>query len=155
MKTNKITAHVAERSFTMKNFDTKAFMDSLSEDMRQKVSACSTAEELTALIKGENIDLTAFGTFDEDTELSLDDLDGVAGGIGFLSSAAAAIIMFTNPSTATSTVASVSEMPDFAPSAYTQEYVHEDTASDFVIIDDSSADPGRQTGSVRMAGALP
>ncbi|SDA09370.1 hypothetical protein SAMN02910447_00276 [Ruminococcus sp. YE71] len=80
----------------MTNFNVQAFMDSLSAEMQEKVKACKTEEELAVLIEAEGIDLTAFAENEEDIELTLEDLDGVGGGRGFLQTALASVIMFTS-----------------------------------------------------------
>ena len=80
----------------MTNFNVQAFMDSLSAEMQEKVKACKTEEELAVLIEAEGIDLTAFAENEEDVELTLEDLEGVGGGRGFLQTALASVIMFTS-----------------------------------------------------------
>jgi hypothetical protein len=91
----------------MANFNSKAFMDSLTADMQEKVKACKTAEELQTLIEANNIDLTAFAENGEDAELSFEDLDGVAGGRGLLQTAVASVIMFTSAGAAIANPSSV------------------------------------------------
>jgi hypothetical protein len=80
----------------MANFNVQAFMDSLSAEMQEKVKACKTTEELQALVDAEGIDLTAFAENEEDIELTLEDLEGVGGGRGFLQTALASVLMFTS-----------------------------------------------------------
>ena len=79
----------------MTNFNAKAFMDSLSAEMQEKVKACKTEEELAVLIEAEGIDLTAFAENEENIELTPEDLEGVGGGKGFLQTALASIILLT------------------------------------------------------------
>ncbi len=80
----------------MENINVRTFMDTLSDEVREKVMACRTSEELEAVFNAEGIDLDAFCEVEEDRELSLDDLENVSGGRGFIPSALVAIIMFTS-----------------------------------------------------------
>ena len=103
----------------MSNFNAKAFIDSLTQDMQEKVKACKTAAELQALIENNHIDLTAFAEARNDAELSFDELDGVAGGKGFLQAAVASVIMLTGAgavvaNTAAPLTASASYVTDWA-----------------------------------------
>lgn len=91
----------------MTNFNVQAFMDSLTAEMQEKVKACKTEEELQALIEAEGIDLTAFAENEEDVELTLEDLEGVGGGKGFLQTAIASVIMFTSAGAAIANPSSV------------------------------------------------
>ena len=88
----------------MANFNTKAFMDSISAEMQEKVKACKTPEELQALTDANNIDLNAFAVnVEEDVELSLEDLEGVGGGKGIAPVALAAVMAFSALTAATLT----------------------------------------------------
>ncbi len=88
----------------MANFNTKAFMDSISAEMQEKVKACKTPEELQALTDANNIDLSAFAeNAEEDVELSLEDLEGVGGGKGIAPVALAAVMAFSALTAATLT----------------------------------------------------
>ena len=102
----------------MTNFNIQKFMDALTEEQRAKVMACKTNEQLEAMIKAENIDLTAYADEAEgEVALSLDDLEDVAGGKGFLQTAIASVLVFTGAAAAVAVPASTPLFSDTAITA--------------------------------------
>ena len=100
----------------MKNFDAQVYMNSLSPEVQSRIRNCKSAEEIQAVLHETS---SSAGV----QELSMDELEGVSGGRGFIPVAMAAMMLF---SSLAPLAAAAEEQPGYTDSQEPDDSVQEE-----------------------------